>query len=517
MKKIFDVFILMCFVFCIAAVPAYANASQELSSDDATEIKQTVQEFFEAYLENAYLYTNNDFTQQTVISKETAQNAKSTFVIDGENKSLADLCDNISYIRDKVAYWQYMRKDAGIERTDFKTEFSFDSVNINNNTANVKLAAYMSFQYADSDLPSYMEAIYSATLVKLDNRWLIADVTEANDWFDATYKNDDSFDVDRIIRDYEAEKASSSEGGLDYEAASVSRVGTSLSYNQANAAAYAYTYTTSTSATPTDFYNNNFQYFSSDCMNFASQCVWAGFGGSNDVTSINNHGVPMDATGSYNWFSSKTQNDHSASWSSCSSFRTYASNSNSATSETGLRTTKYSLGSTDSFSVVTNYSTVLLGAVLNVPGSSGDYGHAVIVTDVTGSSRSNVYYCAHTNMAKNIKISDSWNTGKIYVYIPTSFYSSTTLSSPRISVDMYRPVAQNTTQTLTATTDVSCYRIATTVTTPGGSSSTSNTYNASSATRSYTFSSTGLYTIKVSAYLTSSSSAVDHYYTIRVY
>jgi hypothetical protein len=252
MKKIFDVFILMCFVFCIAAVPAYANASQELSSDDATEIKQTVQEFFEAYLENAYLYTNNDFTQQTVISKETAQNAKSTFVIDGENKSLADLCDNISYIRDKVAYWQYMRKDAGIERTDFKTEFSFDSVNINNNTANVKLAAYMSFQYADSDLPSYMEAIYSATLVKLDNRWLIADVTEANDWFDATYKNDDSFDVDRIIRDYEAEKASSSEGGLDYEAASVSRVGTSLSYNQANAAAYAYTYTTSTSATPKD-------------------------------------------------------------------------------------------------------------------------------------------------------------------------------------------------------------------------------------------------------------------------
>ena len=87
MKKIFDVFILMCFVFCIAAVPAYANASQELSSDDATEIKQTVQEFFEAYLENAYLYTNNDFTQQTVISKETAQNAKSTFVIDVENIS----------------------------------------------------------------------------------------------------------------------------------------------------------------------------------------------------------------------------------------------------------------------------------------------------------------------------------------------------------------------------------------------------------------------------------------------
>jgi hypothetical protein len=28
----------------------------------------------------------------------------------------------------------------------------------------------------------------------------------ANDWFDATYKNDDSFDVDRIIRDYERKK-----------------------------------------------------------------------------------------------------------------------------------------------------------------------------------------------------------------------------------------------------------------------------------------------------------------------
>lgn len=241
MKKVFAAFILACLIFCIAAVLVYANSSQGLAKDDAAEIKQTVQEFFEAYLENAYLYTNNDFTQQTVVSQKTAQNAKSTFVIDGENKSLADLCDNISYIRDKVAYWQYMRKDAGIERTDFKTEFSFDSIDINNDTASLKLTAYMSFQYTDSDLPSYMEAIYSANLVKLDNRWLIADVTEANDWFDATYKNDDSFDVDKIIRDYEADKASSSEGGLDYEVASISRPGTFLSYNPANAAAYAYT------------------------------------------------------------------------------------------------------------------------------------------------------------------------------------------------------------------------------------------------------------------------------------
>ena len=87
----------------------------------------------------------------------------------------------------------------------------------------------------------------------------------------------------------------------------------------------------------------------------------------------------------------------------------------------------------------------------------------------------------------------------------------------RINATLFRPVVINTTLTLSASTSVSCYSIMTTVTTPSGSSSSSTKSNSSAATWSYTFYSTGLYVVKVSAKETSSSTAVDYYYTIRVY
>ena len=47
--------------------------------------------------------------------------------------------------------------------------------------------------------PSGMGEAYDLTLVKVDGTWLIADVTQRNDWFDADYKDDPNFDPDALI------------------------------------------------------------------------------------------------------------------------------------------------------------------------------------------------------------------------------------------------------------------------------------------------------------------------------
>lgn len=120
----------------------------------------------------------------------------------------------------------------------------------------------------------------------------------------------------------------------------------------------------------------------------------------------------------------------------------------------------------------------------------------------------------YLNMPKKMRC---WPTGEIYIYKPTSFYSSATMQSPVVSVEMVRPIAIGTALTLTADTDVSCYSIQTRVTTPSGSTSTSTSYNTTSATKTYTFNSVGLYTIRVAVKQTSSSTAYYYYYTVRVY
>lgn len=113
---------------------------------------------------------------------------------------------------------------------------------------------------------------------------------------------------------------------------------------------------------------------------------------------------------------------------------------------------------------------------------------------------------------------DSWPTGKIIVIVPTSLTTTQTVQSPRITATMYKPIHVDTTLALVATIDTPCYKVVTTVIAPDGTSSSGTTYNSTgSATYSYKFTQTGLYTIQVSAFESSSSTAVDYYYTIRTY
>ena len=121
-------------------------------------------------------------------------------------------------------------------------------------------------------------------------------------------------------------------------------------------------------------------------------------------------------------------------------------------------------------------------------------------------------------MAKAVKVGDAWPSGKIQVMIPTSFTTTQTLQTPRITATLYKPVPVNTILTLSATANVSCYSIETFVTPYNGvTTSLGGSYGGTSATCSYQFMQTGLYTIKVSAVKDAGGTPVNYYYTIRIY
>lgn len=88
--------------------------------------------------------------------------------------------------------------------------------------------------------------------------------------------------------------------------------GAYFEYNRSVAAQYAYKYTCDDHRNDTTTnYNLLFQHFNpNDCLNFVSQCIWAGFGGDEDnAASINNHDLPMvdNIAGATEWWCDSSQ------------------------------------------------------------------------------------------------------------------------------------------------------------------------------------------------------------------
>lgn len=151
---------------------------------------------------------------------------------------------------------------------------------------------------------------------------------------------------------------------------------TYVAYNRTAAANYARQYSTN--------YNTNFISFAashSDCQNFVSQCVWSGFGGVNNSTSINSHAIPMI---SYNWYADKT--NCVSNWSYIPSF-------------TSLITSNYNSNGYGVRGYYENIGNVRVGDLIVDPGG----GHIMIVSSATDSNGngvtdwSEIYICAHTN------------------------------------------------------------------------------------------------------------------------
>lgn len=358
------------------------------------------------------------------------------------------MVEDLQAMENYVAYRSHIFEDMDIEFASFDARYYFDDVVIYDDYAVVKVYESLNYQYIDSPDDSSELNHYYLALKKIDGLWYIADVVSD----DAPYLAflDDGLTADEAIAGYESaieiESETVNENWAESSPALPMATTSNIGYNVNNAVNYALMYTSTddnpvrdggngTTSTPT-FKNLRFKWFNADCMNFASQCVWAGFGGSNNYSHVGSK-YGMDNSGSYKWWC--TRDDNTDSWSSCSAFYTYFNNSNSST-EKGLhgdtKVTAY-----NSSTINWDYAASdLVGSVMQVRGkdNSGNWkaaAHAVFVNAASSLSRSDIFVCCYNTCKKNVKLGTYWPAGndetyKVITIKPRSFIQG----SPSIRV-----------------------------------------------------------------------------------
>ena len=327
--------------------------------------------------------------------------------------TLDDMLGDLQCMDDMVAYKNHVIADQGYTYTDFQADYYFGDITLNGDFAMVVAYEELNYHLSYAADPSYELGEFNVMLVKIGDDWVIADVASDDIAFLAYCK--EGYDLDRELAAYDAAMAASTNADDTVESTEteISTLATSgnISYNQQNAVNYALTYTTSGddgSGTPS-FKNSRFHWFGADCMNFCSQAVWAGFGGSNSWADIPNH-YGMDTVGSdtsstrTTWWCDNTGG--SGSWASCSAFRTYVSQSKSSSAK-GLICDSASIGG--GVNTLPYSASTLIGSVLHVEGYVNNIAtakaHAVFVNAATGTTRDKVMVCSYNRCRKNVPLS----------------------------------------------------------------------------------------------------------------
>ena len=532
MKKILSCLFAFSVLVSVLNLPAFALSEE-------TEIEAIVESYLRSYSEKSFLYADQDLKENTVAEIPVLLSTEATntiYQLSSGSTTIYEMQDNIGYLNEKAEYFSAARQLQNIKRENFELFYAFSDISVDENTATVNVLETASFTYIDGTMDSYLDTLYTVDLLKIGGKWLIADVTD-NDWFDATYKDEPSFSA--------ADEIAVLESALHAEAecvvidpvidnAEVTATGSyQIPYNAENAVAYAYNHTRQNAASWKTYYNPDFYHWRNDgdCMNFASQCVWAGFSGNLTRSSLDAHNQPMDTDSTYKWYTcsqnyedeypySEGYSNSYASWRSCKNFRRYltgkedgtgTTGSNAAT-DVGMKATVVEVGSGSTFSGIT--AVQLKGAVAHVDGTAGNYAHAIVITEANGLARSQIYYSAHTGDAKYIKLGDSWTTCPIKAYIPQYFRTNESLSD-YIQYDMIRPFACNSTKTISFSTNAAQYNMRMYITTPVSNqrSLIKDVSYGTDCSASYTFTEQGYY--KVECY--SRATSADTYNTSTFY
>ena len=424
-KRVLALFLSMV-LLCSSAFalePAFAT-------DDSSAVKETVETYLRECTSGIYFHeTDADAISNTLMAPALLDNESAVewageealcdFAEDAcfdlarslgkEVPTMDEMLQDLNTQSARVAFLGHLYESQDITYSSFDVQYLFQNIEATSNLAAVDVLEALNYQYSDCDEPTYEEIRYNITLTKLNGEWVIADVISDDHFFLEHYADAD-FSLEEAIDGYDTAVAAADLvlDGDAIEADTAAQAASNIAYDRRNAANYALTYSTSTDTGSTpEFKNNLFNWFGADCMNFASQCVWAGFGGSNSAAAIQS-GYGMDKVGTNSgntaWWCNATTGTNS--WASCRNFRLYIQNS-AASSEKGILAslTPYAYNS----DTIGTSAEDLIGSVLHVKGySSGKPvagGHAVIVNNATGTKRSEVYYCSYNNCAKNKKLS----------------------------------------------------------------------------------------------------------------
>ena len=514
-------------VFCILTLALLGTGASASSAEaDEAAIRSATLSFLRNYQEATLLYEARDLRADTVadpylVLPEGTENA--VFQIAKKDMTLAQLRENITYLEKKAAFYAGMRQLQGIYRENLQLHYTMEKLEIEDNTCRASVTSMVEFRYTDSEQPSVYETGFTVRLVRLGRRWLVADLTDGSQ-FDKTYKNSGTLDVDAALEAF-ARQLETENYTLTFTGQTPGS-GNWIKYNGADAAAYAYTYSRRAAGEERkDFYNAQFFSYAGeggDCQNFVSQCMWAGFGGSQDSGSIVYHSLPMDNAGSNQWFGRPASGGKiNYSWISCQSFRQYLTGSreasgsggSNAAGDAGMYASVLDVGAGSPLSAVT--AEELVGAAAHVDGSGGHYSHAIIFTAATGTSRSEIWYCGHTSDVTNVKLGDFY-TGPVKVYIPRYLRTGETASPLRAA--RLQPVAAGETGNLTVWADGIQRQMSLTVTPPGGTAEQAVfAENADVCQTEYLFDIPGLYRVDCRARASESAAETITTYYVRCY
>lgn len=491
-------------VLLLAVLTALCAPVQAQEDDRTEDVKAAVEAYLRTYQEAAMLYTGGDLRTGTVAEAGVyLQEGAAPLLVGGEERTLEELRENIAFVEKKAAFYAGMRQAQGIYREELRLSYDWEKLKLEGESASAVVTETAVFRYTDSARMSIYETTYWAEMVRVEGRWLIAGITDKSQ-FDEDHKGDAAFDPTAALAAFEAALAApdcritvpagAAEGGIPY--------------NGANAAAYAYTYARQDSGRDqAAFYNPLFTSYAGrggDCMNFASQCVWAGFGGSETDAAVSGHGLPMDAAGANTWFGRSAAvagSEDSHSWISCQNFRRYLTGSKDGAgsggsntgSDAGLCATVLDAAPGSALSAV--QAEELVGAVAHVEGVGGLYGHAIVLTAATGTDRSSIWFCSHTKDMTHIKLGDCC-IGPIKVYIPRCLRTGGARASA-LEVERLSPVGERTTGTLSIRTAAPQYKLVIIATAPDGSAAASKLlYGADACAVDCLFRMPGLYRVE---------------------
>lgn len=386
-----------------------ANAyASERPNDPADVAKQ----YISWATRNMYLYEENDLDSLSVTSISPKMKS-GEIVYWGDNQvSSAEIAENIKLANDKVEYYKYVREAQDCIVNDFCQTYTVIDETVNGDIAIVKIEELLMWQYDDYYLPSGARIEYEVTLVNTGNSWFVAKVIAPNEYFDQKYIiGDTKFNLTEALGNFDAKMALEQEMYKTYLADlaenSADKVkplaaSTSYSYDKDKAIAYARKW-----ALGRNDGTGRFNAYKYDCMNFASQCVYAGLGGSettHDTEYMDKSGDEIDEK----WY----WND-GESWCSCSDFRKYVSNDES--DSINLKTDIYEIkvGGQLSFWVDPT------GSVAHVD-SNVSYGHAIFITDYESLLLKDLYFCAHTTDRLNEKYGVHYADSPAYIIVPLS-------------------------------------------------------------------------------------------------
>lgn len=353
-KKILALFLSMV-LLCTSAFalePAF-------TADDNSTVKETVETYLRECTSGIYFHeADTDVISNTLmapapLNDESAiewagEEALCAFVentsfdlarsLGKEAPTMDEMLQDLNTQSARVAFLGHLYESQNITYSHFDAKYLFQNIETTSGYAAVDVLEVLNYQYSDCDEPTYEEIRYNITLAKLNREWVIADVI-SDDLFFLQHYADADFSLEEAIDGYDAAVAAADQvlDGVAIEVDTAAQAASNIAYNSHNAANYALTYSTSTDTGSTpEFKNDLFNWFGADCMNFASQCVWAGFGGNNSAAAIQS-GYGMDKVGTNSgntaWWCNATTGTNS--WASCRNFRLYIQNS-AASSEKGF-------------------------------------------------------------------------------------------------------------------------------------------------------------------------------------